>query len=157
MKLQGQKYAAFKANNLVRNLRLPRRITLLLPLKHAFIYLMHWDWEATGKLAVCSFFTTKVLLASHFHDSMEQGNTLLSLVFAGDRYDSRYVRCSRYDWGAVLSGFWQNQRDIFGSAYAAALAFGIIEVILGGINVIFVSACVLIPIHSLDSSCTNIW
>ena len=71
--------------------------------------------------------------------SVMEGNTLLSLVLGGDRYDSVYSSCQRYNFNAVLSGFWQNQKQVFGSAYSAALAFGVIAAILGGITVVFVS------------------
>ena len=71
--------------------------------------------------------------------SITQGNTLFSLAFGGDRYDSRYQSCARYDWSAVLAGFWRNQKEIFGGHYSAALAFGVIAVILGGITTLFVS------------------
>jgi len=69
--------------------------------------------------------------------SAKQGNTLLSYLLSGDRYNSQYSTCYRYDWSSVLSGFWQNQKEIFGGAYSAALAFAIIAVIVGGITTIF--------------------
>ena len=59
----------------------------------------------------------------------------------GDRYDSLYTSCARYNFDSVLSGFWSNQKEVFGSAYAAALAFGVIATIIGGITTIFVSYC----------------
>ena len=74
-----------------------------------------------------------------------QGNTVFSLVFGGDRYDSTYTTCVRYDWNSVLSGFWQNQREIFGAAYGAAVAFATIAAIIGGVTTVFTwcSLCVV--------------
>jgi len=79
--------------------------------------------------------------------SSQQGNTLLTFFFGGDRYDSLYTTCFRYDWNSVLSGFWQNQKDMFGSAYAAALTFGIIATILGGITTAFTWSSMCVTYH----------
>jgi len=77
--------------------------------------------------------------------SATEGNTLLSLAFGGDRYDSLYTSCVRYNFNSVLSGFWKNQKEVFGSGYSAALAFGVLAAILGGITMAFVwcSTCVV--------------
>ena len=65
--------------------------------------------------------------------------TLLDLALGGEKYDSKFETCYRYNFKSVLSGFWQAQKEIFGSSYAAALSFGVIAVIIGGITTIFVS------------------
>ena len=75
----------------------------------------------------CLWISTALGLGGY---SGTQQNTLLSLVFSGDRYDSQYETCYRYDWNSVLSGFWQNQKEIFGSAYAAALTFAVIAAVV---------------------------
>mmetsp|Transcript_1287 Transcript_1287/g.2236 ORF Transcript_1287/g.2236 Transcript_1287/m.2236 type:complete len:437 (-) Transcript_1287:211-1521(-) len=77
--------------------------------------------------------------------SATQQNTLLTFIFSGNTYDSQYSSCYRYDWNSVFAGFWDNQKKIFGRAYAAALAFAVIAVVLGGITNIFIwcSMCVV--------------
>ena len=84
----------------------------------------------------CVYIETSLGLGGY---SQTEGMTLLSLVFAGDRYDSQYATCYRYNFNSVLSGFWQGQKEVFGSAYSASLAFGVIAIIIGGITTIFVS------------------
>lgn len=79
--------------------------------------------------------------------SQTEGSTLLSLVLGSQRYDSQYATCYRYNFNSVLSGFWQNQKKIFGSAYAAALLFGVIAVIIGGITTVFTWCSMCIVYH----------
>lgn len=50
---------------------------------------------------------------------------------------SKYDSCRSYEFNGVVSGFWRNQKDIFGPAYNTAFTFGSMALILG----IVVLAC----------------
>lgn len=93
---------------------------------------------------MCLYIDTYLGLGGY---SQTEGMTLLSLAFGGQRYDSIYTTCRRYDFNSVLSGFWQNQKSIFGSAYSAALVFGVIAVILGGVTAIFTLCSMCVAYH----------
>ena len=62
--------------------------------------------------------------------------------------DSAYSTCYRYDFKRVLSGFWKNQKEIFGRSYSAALAFGIIGAFVGGVTTIFTWCSMCVAFHA---------
>ena len=101
-------------------------------------------WRPPAPAETCVYMTTDLGLRGHAET--ETNNWLLPKIFLSTdkrAQISRYDSCSAYEFDNVLSGFWSNQRDIFGSAYNAALTFGIIANVLGFVCIIclWVAAC----------------
>ncbi|CAB9526387.1 expressed unknown protein [Seminavis robusta] len=93
----------------------------------------------------CVFIDTDLGLTSY--ESTDTNNWLVPKLFLSAEEAERissYDSCFAYEFNGVISGFWRNQRDIFGSAYNAANAFGSLALIIGiiGLVCVWCSTCI---------------